>query len=79
MYSGYGGQSGTASNKTSSNILFYSQKKYIFQPDQIGLILKTKDAQQSHRNSTRTEYIYIYISLVISMKKRWILIHDIII
>jgi hypothetical protein len=65
MYSGHGGQSGTVSNKTSSKILFYSQKKYRFQPDQMGLILKTKDAQKSHRNSTRTEYIYIYISLVL--------------
>jgi hypothetical protein len=48
---------GTVSSKTSSKILFYSKKEYIFQPDQMGLILKTKDAQQSHRNSTRTEYI----------------------
>jgi hypothetical protein len=60
MYSGHGGQPGTVSNKTSSKILFYSQKKYRFQQDQMGLILKTKDAQKSHRNSTRTEYIYIF-------------------
>ena len=63
MYSGHGGQSGTVSNKTSSKILFYSQKKSRFQPDQMGLILKTRDAPKSHRNSTRTEYIYIYIYL----------------
>jgi hypothetical protein len=63
MYSRHGGQPGTVSNKTSSKILFYSQKKYRFQPDQMRLILKTKDAQKSHRISTRTEYIYI--SLVI--------------
>jgi hypothetical protein len=61
MYSDHGVQPGTVSSKTSSKILFYSKKEYIFQPDQMGLILKTKDAQQSHRNSTRTEYIYIYI------------------
>ena len=70
MYSGHGGQPCTVSNNISSKILFYSQKKYIFQPDQMGLILKTKDAQQSHRNSTRTEYIYIYIYLWLYQWKR---------
>jgi hypothetical protein len=29
----------------------------------MGLILKTKDEQKSHRNSTRTEYIYIFASI----------------
>jgi hypothetical protein len=63
MYSGHVGQPGTVSSKTSSKILFYSQKKYRFQSDQMRLILKTTDAQNSHGNSTWTEYIYI--SLVI--------------
>ena len=29
----------------------------------MGLILKTKDAQKSHRNFTRTEFIYIFASI----------------
>jgi hypothetical protein len=69
MYSDHGVQPGTVSSKTSSKILFYSKKEYIFQPDQMGLILKTKDAQQSHRNSTRTEYIYIYIYIYLWLYK----------
>jgi hypothetical protein len=43
--------------------IVYSQKKYRFQPDQMGLIWKTKDAQKSHRNLTRTEFIYIFASI----------------
>ena len=29
----------------------------------MGLILKTKDAQKSHRNFTQTEFIYIFASI----------------
>jgi hypothetical protein len=34
-----------------------SQKKYRFQPGQMGLNLKQKDEQKSHRQFTRTLYI----------------------
>jgi len=29
----------------------------------MGFILKTKDAQKSHRNFTRTDFIYIFASI----------------
>ena len=61
MYSGHEGQPCMVSNKTSSKILLYSQKKYRFQPSQIGLNLKQKDDKKSDRKFTRTKYINLRI------------------
>jgi hypothetical protein len=46
MYSGHEGQPCMVNNTTSSKILLYSQKKYRFQPGQIGLNLKQKDERK---------------------------------